>query len=293
MKTTIRTTVGLAALAAMMTLAPGCASRQDVQTLDQRNRQTMQEARELFKQLEEQIAVAREEARKSSAPVQAKQADIWAEVESLKTEVATLKGQMDTMNMRLAPQGGVDMAQLDERVKAIELALESQFAVDLGKGAKAAATAPTAPAQAQQSQAQATPAQNDEAVAPPQDPADALYAKGLTAFKARQYDEARRDFAEFVTTFKKHTLVPNAIFWQGECYYQMGDYAKAVLAYDDVINKHKDSPKYRSALLKQGISFYKMGKDKPGKIILQELIDKNPGTAEANRAKQFLADPKK
>ena len=229
MKTTIRTTVGLAALAAMMTLAPGCASRQDVQTLDQRNRQTMQEARELFKQLEEQIAVAREEARKSSAPVQAKQADIWAEVESLKTEVATLKGQMDTMNMRLAPQGGVDMAQLDERVKAIELALESQFAVDLGKGAKAAATAPTAPAQAQQSQAQATPAQN----------------------------------------------------------------AKAVLAYDDVINKHKDSPKYRSALLKQGISFYKMGKDKPGKIILQELIDKNPGTAEANRAKQFLADPKK
>lgn len=281
-----RTTKSLAVAALILSLAlsAGCASRQDVQTLDQRNRQTMQEARELFKQLEEQIAIAREEARKSSAPVQAKQADIWAEVEGLKTEVATMKGQLDTLNMRMGAQNSQDMAQLNERLKAVELALETQFAVDLGKGAKTAATTPS-PAPAAES------AGNVEAA--PQDPADALYAKGLTAFKERKYDEARRDFAEFTTTFKKHALVPNAVFWQGECYYQLGDYAKAVLAYQDVIDKYKDSPKYRSAMLKQGISFYKLGKEKPGKIILQELIDKNPGTAEANRAKQFLADPKK
>lgn len=270
-------------LSLALALAAGCASRQDVQTLDQRNRQTMQEARELFKQLEEQIAIAREEARKSSAPVQAKQADIWAEVEGLKTEVAAMKGQLDTLNMRMGAQNSQDMAQLNERLKAVELALETQFAVDLGKGAKTAATTPS-PAPA---------AESAGVEAAPQDPADALYAKGLSAFKERKYDEARRDFAEFTTTFKKHALVPNAVFWQGECYYQMGDYAKAVLAYDDVVQKHKDSPKYRSAMLKQGISFYKLGKEKPGKIILQELIDKNPGTAEANRAKQFLADPKK
>lgn len=274
------------ALILSLTLAAGCASRQDVQTLDQRNRQTMQEARELFKQLEEQIAIAREEARKSSAPVQAKQADIWAEVEGLKTEVAAMKGQLDTLNMRVGAQNSQDMAQLNERLKAVELALETQFAVDLGKGAKTAAATPSqAPAQS------AEPEGSVEAA--PQDPADALYAKGLTTFKERKYDEARRDFAEFTTTFKKHALVPNAVFWQGECYYQMGDYAKAVLAYQDVIDKYKDSPKYRSAMLKQGISFYKLGKEKPGKIILQELIDKNPGTAEANRAKKFLADPKK
>jgi tol-pal system protein YbgF len=287
MKTSRLKSSAVAALVLTLALAAGCASRQDVQTLDQRNRQTMQEARELFKQLEEQIAIAREEARKSSAPVQAKQADIWAEVEGLKTEVAAMKGQLDTLNMRVGSQGSQEVADLNERLKAVELALETQFAVDLGKGAKAAAAAPSpAPAQAANQPAQA------EAAAP-QDPADALYAKGLNAFKERKYDEARRDFAEFTTTFKKHALVPNAVFWQGECYYQMGDYAKAVLAYQDVIDKYKDSPKYRSAMLKQGISFYKLGKDKPGKIILQELIDKNPGTAEANRAKQFLADPKK
>lgn len=286
MNTRTLKSLAVAALILSLALAAGCASRQDVQTLDQRNRQTMQEARELFKQLEEQIAIAREEARKSSAPVQAKQADIWAEVEGLKTEVASMKGQLDTLNMRMGAQNSQDMAQFNERLKAVELALETQFAVDLGKGAKTAAATPSpAPAQS------AEPAGSAEAA--PQDPADALYAKGLTAFKERKYDEARRDFAEFTTTFKKHALVPNAVFWQGECYYQMGDYAKAVLAYQDVIDKYKDSPKYRSAMLKQGISFYKLGKEKPGKIILQELIDKNPGTAEANRAKQFLADPKK
>ncbi|HBE94774.1 MAG TPA: hypothetical protein DDW80_04945, partial [Desulfovibrio sp.] len=140
-----RTTKSLAVAALILSLAlsAGCASRQDVQTLDQRNRQTMQEARELFKQLEEQIAIAREEARKSSAPVQAKQADIWAEVEGLKTEVATMKGQLDTLNMRMGAQNSQDMAQLNERLKAVELALETQFAVDLGKGAKTAATTPS------------------------------------------------------------------------------------------------------------------------------------------------------
>lgn len=286
MNTRTLKSLAVAALILSLALAAGCASRQDVQTLDQRNRQTMQEARELFKQLEEQIAIAREEARKSSAPVQAKQADIWAEVEGLKTEVAAMKGQLDTLNMRMGAQNSQEVAQLNERLKAVELALETQFAVDLGKGAKTAAATPSpAPAQS------AEPAGNVEVAH--QDPADALYAKGLTAFKERKYDEARRDFAEFTTTFKKHALVPNAVFWQGECYYQLGDYAKAVLAYQDVIDKYKDSPKYRSAMLKQGISFYKLGKEKPGKIILQELIDKNPGTAEANRAKQFLADPKK
>ncbi len=290
MKTSRLKSSAVAALVLTLALAAGCASRQDVQTLDQRNRQTMQEARELFKQLEEQIAIAREEARKSSAPVQAKQADIWAEVEGLKTEVAAMKGQLDTLNMRVGSQGSQEVADLNERLKAVELALETQFAVDLGKGAKAAAATPSSAPQAAGQPAEAQAGAPDVA---PQDPADALYAKGLNAFKERKYDEARRDFAEFTTTFKKHALVPNAVFWQGECYYQMGDYAKAVLAYQDVIDKYKSSPKYRSAMLKQGISFYKLGKDKPGKIILQELIDKNPGTAEANRAKQFLADPKK
>ena len=128
-----RTTKSLAVAALILSLAlsAGCASRQDVQTLDQRNRQTMQEAR------------------KSSAPVQAKQADIWAEVEGLKTEVATMKGQLDTLNMRMGAQNSQDMAQLNERLKAVELALETQFAVDLGKGAKTAATTPSpAPAAA-------------------------------------------------------------------------------------------------------------------------------------------------
>jgi TolA-binding protein len=82
--------------------------------------------------------------------------------------------------------------------------------------------------------------------------------------------------------------VPNALFWQGECHYQMRDYARAILAYQKVIENYKKSNKYRPAMLKQGISFFKMDKKKPGRLVLQDLIDKHPQSAEARRAKTFL-----
>jgi TolA-binding protein len=41
-------------------------------------------------------------------------------------------------------------------------------------------------------------------------------------------------------------------------------------------------------MLKQGISFFKMDKKKPGRLVLQDLIDKHPQSAEARRAKTFL-----
>jgi TolA-binding protein len=68
----------------------------------------------------------------------------------------------------------------------------------------------------------------------------------------------------------------------------MRDYARAILAYQKVIENYKKSNKYRPAMLKQGISFFKMDKKKPGRLVLQDLIDKHPQSAEARRAKTFL-----
>ena len=95
-------------------------------------------------------------------------------------------------------------------------------------------------------------------------------------------------WAEFVKGFPKDSLVPNALFWQGECFFQMQDYANAVLTYQKVIESHSKSSKYKAAMLKQGIAFYKLKKEQAGKLVLQDLVKKYPDSAEGKRAQAYL-----
>jgi tol-pal system protein YbgF len=172
--------------------------------------------------------------------------------------------RMDKALTAIAGQLGIDLAEFEPK-----------------KGQDASTSSPTTTAESDKQISQPS-------IAPKQDSAEALYKKALNSFYAKEYSQALSLWEEFVTTFKKDTLVPNALFWQGECHYQMRDYARAILAYQKVIENYKKSNKYRPAMLKQGISFFKMDKKKPGRLVLQDLIDKHPQSAEARRAKTFL-----
>jgi len=125
---------------------------------------------------------------------------------------------------------------------------------------------------------------------PPADPAQALYDKALRQFNERNYQAAQATWKQFTEQHKDNPLVPNALFWQGESYYQMRDYPKAILAYQEIIGKYPTSPKYPSALLKQGISFIIIGKKEAGRLVLNDVIKKFPGTPEARRAEEFLSN---
>lgn len=119
-------------------------------------------------------------------------------------------------------------------------------------------------------------------------PGQDLYQKALENFYAKKYKQAQTMWAEFVKGYPSDPLVPNAIFWQGESFFQLQDYANAALTYQKVIEKHAKSNKYKAALLKQGISFYKLKKDQAGKLVLEDLIKKYPDSAEAKRAQAYL-----
>ena len=152
--------------------------------------------------------------------------------------------------------------------------------------------APGTPAKAQNDSLPAAQPEPQPEAKPQADPAKLLYDKALAAFKQRKYAAARAAWNEVAETFPKHALVPNALFWQGECFYQEGDYARAVLAYQEVISKYPDSGKYPSSLLKQGISFMKLKKTKAGTLILNDVIKKFPDSPEAKRAKSYIANKK-
>lgn len=138
--------------------------------------------------------------------------------------------------------------------------------------------APTAPA----------PAQPAPQANTPQNPADAVYAKGLSSFNARQYQQALGIFQEFARNFKTSALMPNALFWTGECYFQLGDFANAALSYQEVIEKYPKSAKHADALFKRGVAFMKLGNTGAAKLSFKEVIDKYPNSAFATRAKSMM-----
>jgi tol-pal system protein YbgF len=209
--------------------------------------------------------------------------------------VATARGEIDGLTRKVevletnqanATSDLTEMTATTTRMDKALTAIAGQLGIDLAEfeqknGEDASTSSPTTTAESDKQISQPS-------IAPKQDSAEALYKKALNSFYAKEYSQALSLWEEFVTTFKKDTLVPNALFWQGECHYQMRDYARAILAYQKVIENYKKSNKYRPAMLKQGISFFKMDKKKPGRLVLQDLIDKHPQSAEARRAKTFL-----
>ncbi|MCT4533814.1 tol-pal system protein YbgF [Halodesulfovibrio sp.] len=253
--------------------------------------------------------------------VRPEQADILSELKGMKVAVATLEGQVEDVQNETGDVATLqaNVSDITKRIAQIESALRmmsSQLGIEnsLPAPTAAASTPQAVPNQQQASSGAMLPNQNGQVVsgaaqaattptaqtpaptptpAPqklaPEDLADALYKSALQAFNERRYEDAQRMWSEYEKTYPKSKLAANAKFWQGEAYFQMKNYPRATLAYEEVIKKYSKSNKYPQALLKQGLSFLKQGKTNAGKFRLTQLVQNFPKSVEAKRAKQELA----
>ncbi|MBI3988028.1 MAG: tol-pal system protein YbgF [candidate division NC10 bacterium] len=116
-----------------------------------------------------------------------------------------------------------------------------------------------------------------------------LYKASLQAYNHGNYQEAAKGFQSYIERYPKESLISNAHFWLGECYYRQNDYVKAIQHFDIVLKDYPDSNKVPGALLKRGYAFLELGREDAGKTILQELIKRYPATREADIARSRLA----
>lgn len=291
----LRRKIFLAGILSALVMLSACASTSDI---DRLRSQMYYQEQERAKQ-QERIA----QLESGLAQAQPAQAHSWAEINAMRSELATISGQMDDLRRSQETQGGLTLSALNTKVQDLErrtMFMASQLGVTFEELPPSMTTQPTpslTPAQPT-SPALPAPTPSGDMTAAPTPPASSagtppamqedLYQKALEQFYATNYKQAQTMWAEFVKGFPNDSLVPNALFWQGECFFQMQDYANAVLTYQQVIEKHSKSPKYKAALLKQGIAFFKLKKDQAGKLVLQDLIKKYPNSAEAKRAQAYL-----
>ncbi len=214
------------------------------------------------------------------------QADMVAEVESLRQELARVRGRVEETNHQLGRMPR-SVESMQQKSLAKQAELESRLArLEAYLGIKAGAAPPAQPTPAAAPAAKPKP-KPKPAPAKPQTAAQ-VYDLGIRLYKKKSYQAARDRFQEVLRRFPKSKLGANARYWIGQTYFAQKKYEEAILAYNQVIKRYPRSGKVPSALLKQGLAFARLGDKRTAKIVLKKLIRNHPKTKQAATARRVL-----
>jgi len=232
------------------------------------------------------------------------QAELGLRLEELSREVRVLQGRLDEIQYGTERSLGelkdqkdllmIRISALEERIRLLGTGVSAPPASGLPGMAPASppgAAPPGTPAVAPSAVPDSSvgidvPAQA-ESTGGPDSPIE-LYKRAHELYKSREFTKAREMFQKFLNTYPTHEYAGHAQFWTGETYYSEENYENAILAYEDVLRKYKQSEKVPAAMLKQGYAFAALGDDKTAKIILDRVQKKYAGTHEAELATQKL-----
>ena len=227
------------------------------------------------------------------------QAELQSQLSNVAKDIQVLNGRFEE-HKYFVEKSLKDSSGENEILKAQISSLEDQIK-DLNERITDLETRVGEQKKAVQKQQEEPPKTSEEAVVEPQQPDEEQhslldkvkkYEDAYNSFKDKKYKEAREKFEAFLKAYPQDDLSDNAQFWIAETYYWEKDYENAILSYEIVLKKYKDSQKAPNAFLKQGLCFIEIGDKKTGKIILEQVQERYPDTREATLAKKYLDDLK-
>ena len=268
-------------LLAVMAGLTGCASQGALDS----TRYDVDEVRTRVISLEKNLGGIRNESREGIdaiaknlrsdvADVRKLSADIQATIDSTKTEMQAMNGKLDDMGIslkkptedltRYREDADRRIIALEDRIVRLQSILDD-LTKKVGELAQAKEVAPTP---------------------------DALYMKGLDAFKAGDMPAAREVFTKFLEQYPQHDLAANAHYWIGETHYSEKSYEPAILAFQEVIKNFPTKDKVPAAMLKQAMAFNAINDTKSARYVLKKLGETFPKSDEATKAKELLKEIK-
>jgi len=214
------------------------------------------------------------------------QADFQAGLDSLRVDVQGMQGRSDDLDRGrdelrqdltfMRDELSLQIADLEQRLAQLEPASSAQAAVLPSQPPLPTPIAPATPVVAP------TPA-SESAVG--------LYERALKVLREdQQLAQGRELMVTFLKRYPEDPLAINAAYWIGEAYYAEKDYDKAILQFEDVIQKYGDHPKVAAALLKQGMAFDVLGDRASARLLLQRVMERFPVSGEAKKAKATLSE---
>jgi tol-pal system protein YbgF len=242
----------------------GCASRSDLDYLRSDVEELKSRIFKAEKETKEGVEKNLKGLQNDMETVRKGAAELQATVENVKVDMQVVSGKLDDISLA-AKKPGDDLLLLKEDVNRRFTSLEERLA-KLEKGLDDP-----------KKTADATPENTD-----------AIYQKGLDAYKGGDFQKARDIFARFIEQFPTHGMVANARYWLGETYYSEKKYDQAILEFQEVIKNFPGKEKVPAALLKQGMAFRELGDAKSARYLYLKLLDDYPASDEAKAAKEKL-----
>lgn len=117
------------------------------------------------------------------------------------------------------------------------------------------------------------------------------YQTTIREIQNRDFQSAIRELKNLSENYPNHPLGGNFVYWLGECYYGLKQYAQAA-AYFIRVAQYKKSPKLDDALIMAGLSYQKLGDITKADQKYKELLQKYPGSeyvGKANRLSQSIS----
>jgi len=113
------------------------------------------------------------------------------------------------------------------------------------------------------------------------------YNLGLQYFDQKHYQDALKTFSEMLKVNPTHQLASNCQYWIGECYNAMGEYGKAIEAFQAVL-QYASSYKHEDALLMQGLCFTRLDDRAAAREQFQHLLNAYPDSEHKFVAERYL-----
>lgn len=223
--------------------------------------------------------------------------ELLNQITALRDEVRSLRGQVEELqqqNRTLETSVRNQYLDVDDRLNRLEGGVPAEADAQAAAGGAAAAPVP-ADGRSAQAQGRATAPADSAPIAA----GDAgllagaadergAYETAFAALRGGDYEASARLFSEFLRLYPTGIYAPNALYWLGESYYVIQDYARAQVQFETILQRYPTHDKAPGSLLKVGLSQYGR-RDLPGaEATLARVTEQYPGTDAARTADDRL-----
>ncbi|MCC6750761.1 MAG: tol-pal system protein YbgF [Deltaproteobacteria bacterium] len=115
------------------------------------------------------------------------------------------------------------------------------------------------------------------------------YGQALDLYKAGRQAEAAKALRAFVVKHAGHAYADNALYWLGECHYDLKQYRQALDLFRKVVQHHPSGNKAPDALLKMGYCYMNLNERTNARSVLAQVVEIYPQSKVARLASHTLS----
>ena len=118
----------------------------------------------------------------------------------------------------------------------------------------------------------------------------AAYKAARSLWSSSDWEACVDQLGEFLQTYPSSVYADDAAYWRADCYFQQGNYKKAILRFDDVVARYPNGNKAADALYREGEALLRLGPayNTAARKAFERVLSEYPDSDRSTEASQQL-----